>query len=80
MHPSIGYLGITFISAIVTTVIFIAYMHAQIEQFSSGGGKDIVKLLVGNKIDLGRDVDRAVAEDWARSRGMLFIEVRDNEG
>lgn len=47
----------------------------EIEQFSSSGGKDIVKLLVGNKVDLDRDVDRDVAVDWARSRGMLFLET-----
>lgn len=47
----------------------------EIEQFSLSGGKDIVKLLVGNKVDLDRDVDRDVAVDWARSRGMLFLET-----
>lgn len=42
-----------------------------------GGGKEIVKLLVANKID--KDGDREVSWSegaaWARGRGMLFIEA-----
>lgn len=40
-----------------------------------GGGKEVVKLLVGNKIDQPRVVQRDLADDWARSRGMLFMEA-----
>ena len=35
---------------------------------------EVVKLLVGNKVDQERVVLREVAEAWAKSRGMLFIE------
>jgi Ras-related protein Rab-18 len=47
----------------------------EVEQFSMGGGKEVVKLLVGNKIDQPRLVQRDLADDWARSRGMLFMEA-----
>ena len=40
-----------------------------------GGGKEVVKLLVGNKVDQPRVVQRQVAEDWAKSRAMLFMEA-----
>ena len=47
----------------------------EVEQFSMGGGKEVVKLLVGNKIDQERAVSRMSADEWARSRGMLFMEA-----
>jgi Ras-related protein Rab-18 len=47
----------------------------EVEQFSMGGGKEVVKLLVGNKVDQSRVVGRSTAEDWARSKGMLFMEA-----
>jgi Ras-related protein Rab-18 len=47
----------------------------EVEQFSMGGGKEVVKLLVGNKIDQPRAVNRDVAEEWAKSKGMLFMEA-----
>jgi Ras-related protein Rab-18 len=47
----------------------------EVEQFSMGGGKEVVKLLVGNKVDQPRVVQREVADDWARSRRMLFLEA-----
>lgn len=47
----------------------------EVEQYAMGGGREVVKLLVGNKIDKTREVTRAQAEDWARSRGMLFLET-----
>ncbi len=47
----------------------------EVEQFSMGGGKEVVKLLVGNKVDQSRLVQRDLANDWARSRGMLFMEA-----
>jgi Ras-related protein Rab-18 len=33
----------------------------EVEQFSMGGGKEVVKLLVGNKVDQERVVTRQVA-------------------
>jgi Ras-related protein Rab-18 len=47
----------------------------EVEQFSMGGGKDVIKLLVGNKVDQQRVVQREQAEEWARSQGMLFMEA-----
>lgn len=47
----------------------------EVEQFSMGGGKDVVKLLVGNKVDQERIVDRKMANEWAREKGMLFMEA-----
>jgi Ras-related protein Rab-18 len=47
----------------------------EVEQFSMGGGKDVVKLLVGNKVDQARSVSREDAGEWAKSRGMLFMEA-----
>uniref|UniRef100_M4BML9 Uncharacterized protein n=1 Tax=Hyaloperonospora arabidopsidis (strain Emoy2) TaxID=559515 RepID=M4BML9_HYAAE len=46
----------------------------EVEVYSPAGGRDVVKLLVGNKIDKDRIVSRREAEDWARSKGMLFVE------
>ncbi|ETO80300.1 hypothetical protein, variant 7 [Phytophthora nicotianae P1976] len=46
----------------------------EVEVYSPAGGRDVVKLLVGNKIDKERVVSRREAEDWARSKGMLFVE------
>ena len=34
-----------------------------------------MKLLVGNKIDMERQVERERADAWARSHGMLFLEA-----
>ena len=34
-----------------------------------------MKILVGNKIDMERKVDRERADSWARSHGMLFLEA-----
>ena len=45
------------------------------DQFSTGVGKEAVKLLVGNKVDLPRVVERSEAEAWAKERNMLFIEA-----
>lgn len=47
----------------------------EVEQFSMGGGKEVVKLLVGNKVDQPRVVKREDAGDWAQTRGMLFMEA-----
>jgi len=47
----------------------------EVEQFSMNGGKDVVKLLVGNKIDQHRLVERGLANSWAKEKGMLFMEA-----
>jgi Ras-related protein Rab-18 len=48
----------------------------EVGMYSPGGGKHVVKLLVGNKTDLD---DRAVTtregEAWARAHGCLFLEA-----
>mmetsp|Transcript_36910 Transcript_36910/g.85269 ORF Transcript_36910/g.85269 Transcript_36910/m.85269 type:complete len:208 (-) Transcript_36910:49-672(-) len=47
----------------------------EMEVYCPGGGREVVKLLVGNKIDKDRVVEREVAEEWARSKGMIFLET-----
>ena len=47
----------------------------EVEVYSPGGGRDVVKLLVGNKVDLNPEVPREEVEAWARSHGMLFLEA-----
>lgn len=49
----------------------------EIEMYCSGGGRSVVKLLVGNKTDLASDraVTTKEGADWARSKGMLFLEA-----
>ncbi|KAH8077337.1 Rab-like small GTPase [Aureococcus anophagefferens] len=44
----------------------------EVEVYTPGGGSEVVKLLVGNKVDCDAVVPRAEAADWAR-RGMMFI-------
>ena len=46
----------------------------EVEVYSPAGGRNVVKLLVGNKIDKQRVVSRKEAGAWARSKGMLFVE------
>lgn len=47
----------------------------EVEMYCPGGGKGVVKVLVGNKIDMAdRAVSRSEGEAWARSNGMLFLE------
>lgn len=46
----------------------------EVEVYSPSNGKEVVKLLVGNKIDKERVVSRKEAEAWAKSKGMLFVE------
>ena len=55
---------------------------SEIEMYSPGGGKGVVKLLVGNKSDLEADraVSTAEGEAWARSKGMLFLESSAKSG
>ncbi len=55
----------------------------EVKLYSPNNGEGVVKLLVGNKIDLPdcgdgeyeRQVDRHEAEEWARNQGMLFLEA-----
>ncbi|OQR87589.1 Rab18 family GTPase [Achlya hypogyna] len=46
----------------------------EVEAYTPGNGREVVKLLVGNKIDKERAVLRKDGEAWARSKGMLFVE------
>jgi Ras-related protein Rab-18 len=54
----------------------------EIETYGPAGGKSVVKLLVGNKSDLEADraVSTAEGEQWARSKGMLFMESSAKSG
>jgi Ras-related protein Rab-18 len=48
----------------------------EVTMYSPNGGEGVVKLLVGNKCDLERKVvPKGLADDWARSQGMLFLEA-----
>lgn len=47
----------------------------EVQLYSPNNGEAVIKLLVGNKIDLDRKVERERAEAWARSHGMLFLEA-----
>ena len=55
---------------------------SEIETYCPAGGKNVVKLLVGNKSDLEADraVSTAEGEQWARSKGMLFMESSAKSG
>lgn len=46
-------------------------------QYTPGGSKDVLLVLVGNKVDREeeRQVSKREGEAWARQRGMLFIET-----
>ena len=54
----------------------LAQWLSEIEMYSPGGGANVVKLLVGNKTDLVSDraVTTKEGENWARNKGMLFLE------
>ena len=47
----------------------------EVELYSPNNGDSVIKLLVGNKIDLERNVSRERADAWARAHGMLFLEA-----
>lgn len=53
----------------------------EVKLYSPNNGEGVIKLLVGNKIDLAeggtseRQVDRTEGEEWARNHGMLFLEA-----
>lgn len=47
----------------------------EVDVYSPGGGQNVIKLLVGNKIDKEpRAVSRREGESFARAKGMLFLE------
>jgi Ras-related protein Rab-18 len=64
------------------TFAHLAQWLSEIEMYSPGGGKHVVKLLVGNKSDLESDraVSTAEGEAWARSKGMIFLESSAKSG
>lgn len=47
----------------------------EVEQYSADGGRDVIKVLVGNKVDKPKVVARDSAEGWARAQAMMFLEV-----
>ncbi|GBG32223.1 Ras-related protein Rab-18 [Hondaea fermentalgiana] len=49
----------------------------EVGKYTPGGTKDVILVLVGNKVDLEeqRRVSTREGEAWARQRGMLFIET-----
>jgi Ras-related protein Rab-18 len=48
----------------------------EVKLYTPNNGEGVIKLLVGNKIDLEKKVvQREEAEAWARSQGMLFLEA-----
>jgi Ras-related protein Rab-18 len=44
----------------------------EVQMYSPGNGEAVVKLLVGNKCDLERQVAQSDADAWARSQGCSF--------
>ncbi len=50
------------------------WLH-EVEQHSLEAGRGVVKLLVGNKVDQARVVGREAAQQWARDKGMMFLEA-----
>ena len=67
---------LTFMHSFVHSFVrsFMHSLHPLYSLCSPNNGESVVKLLVGNKIDMERQVDRERAEAWARSHGMLFLE------
>ena len=57
------------------TFDYLPQWQKEVEIYSPSGGKDVVKVLVGNKIDCDdRVVSRKEGEAWARKKGMLYLE------
>jgi len=46
----------------------------EVEVYTPGGASEVIKLLFGNKVDCASLVTRSEAQDWARRKGMMFIE------
>lgn len=48
----------------------------EVSMYCPGGGSGVVKVLVGNKVDMAdRAVSKSEGEAYARSKGMIFIET-----
>mmetsp|Transcript_30358 Transcript_30358/g.40069 ORF Transcript_30358/g.40069 Transcript_30358/m.40069 type:complete len:214 (-) Transcript_30358:214-855(-) len=47
----------------------------EIETYVPNGGRDVVKLLVGNKIDKEHGFPQREVEAWARSKGMSYVQT-----
>lgn len=47
----------------------------EVREYCPDGGGTLVQMLVGNKIDMDRVVQRSEGEDFARQHGMLFMEA-----
>lgn len=47
----------------------------EVREYSADGGGKLVLVLVGNKIDRERLVERSEGENFARTNGMLFMEA-----
>ena len=57
------------------TFEYLPHWLKEVDIYSPNGGKDVVKVLVGNKIDCeDRTVTRQEGEAWARKKGMLYLE------
>ncbi|CAM9102147.1 unnamed protein product [Heterosigma akashiwo] len=71
-----GALGIIFVYDVTRKESFdnLDEWLKEVEQYTPNSG-DVVKLLVGNKVDKERVVSRQEAEAWARSKGMVFLEA-----
>lgn len=69
--------GVCFVYDVTRTDTFenLEQWLKEVQLYSPNGGESVVKLLVGNKIDMDRKVNREDAEAWARSQGMLFLEA-----
>ncbi len=64
-----------FVVVVAMNKIVLYYFHIfKVETFHPSGGREVVKLLIGNKIDLeNRSVSRNEGEEWARSKVWSLI-------
>jgi Ras-related protein Rab-18 len=46
----------------------------EVNTYAADGGKHLVKVLLGNKIDREAQVNKADAIQWAEDKGMLFLQ------
>ena len=53
----------------------LAHWLQEVSVYSPAGGENVVKLLIGNKIDLEKAVSCDDAEGWAREKHMMFLEA-----
>jgi len=47
----------------------------EVEQYCPGGGREVVKLLIGNNVDKYRVVSRKYATEFAMANGMIYHEA-----